>query len=64
MLRNAGGTRAFAAPFALTPPVDRAIRSAPRHGEHSREVLREAGIDDAAIDALVASGVVKEEVKK
>jgi crotonobetainyl-CoA:carnitine CoA-transferase CaiB-like acyl-CoA transferase len=64
MLRNAGGTRAFAAPFALTPPVDRAIRSAPRHGEHSREVLREAGIDDAAIDALVASGVVKEDAKK
>lgn len=64
MVRNAGGTRAFAAPFALTPPVDRAVHSAPRHGEHSREVLREAGVDDAAIDALVASGVVKEEAKK
>jgi crotonobetainyl-CoA:carnitine CoA-transferase CaiB-like acyl-CoA transferase len=57
-VRHEGGTRAFAPPFALTPPVDRTRRNAPRHGEHSREVLREAGIDDVAIDALVASGAV------
>jgi formyl-CoA transferase len=30
----------------------------PRLGEHTREVLRELGYDDAAIDALKASGVV------
>jgi crotonobetainyl-CoA:carnitine CoA-transferase CaiB-like acyl-CoA transferase len=58
MVRHEGGTRAFAPPFALTPPVDRTRRNAPRHGEHSREVLREAGVDDVAIDALVASGAV------
>ncbi|MEK7694228.1 MAG: CoA transferase [Pseudomonadota bacterium] len=37
-----------------TPPAGR--RHAPALGEHSREVLREAGYDDAAIDALMASG--------
>ncbi|WP_434034925.1 CaiB/BaiF CoA transferase family protein [Cupriavidus sp. a3] len=41
-----------------TPPVNR--RHAPRLGEHSREILREAGYDDAAIDRLIASGVSKE----
>ena len=33
-------------------------RRPPRHGEHGRELLREAGLDDAAIDDLVARGVV------
>lgn len=32
---------------------------APRLGEHSREVLRELGYDEAQIDAFVRSGVVK-----
>jgi crotonobetainyl-CoA:carnitine CoA-transferase CaiB-like acyl-CoA transferase len=40
-----------------TPP--RAERAAPAFGEHSRDVLRElAGLDDAAVDALVDAGVV------
>jgi crotonobetainyl-CoA:carnitine CoA-transferase CaiB-like acyl-CoA transferase len=30
-------------------------RSAPRLGEHSREVLREAGYDDGAIDAILGT---------
>ena len=33
-------------------------RRPPRLGEHGREVLREAGLGDDAIDALVRSGVV------
>jgi CoA:oxalate CoA-transferase len=33
-------------------------RRPPRLGEHGRELLREAGLDDAAIDGLVARGVV------
>jgi crotonobetainyl-CoA:carnitine CoA-transferase CaiB-like acyl-CoA transferase len=34
-------------------------RFAPRLGQHSREILSEAGFDAAAIDALIAQGVVK-----
>lgn len=34
-------------------------RPAPRLGEHSAEILREAGYDDAAIRQLAASGVTK-----
>ena len=33
-------------------------RPAPRLGEHNREVLGEAGYDDAAIDALYACGAL------
>ncbi len=35
-------------------------RGAPLVGEHSREVLREAGLDDGAIEALIESGVVRQ----
>ena len=42
-----------------TPP--RAERAAPAFGADSRDVLHEvAGLDDAEIDDLVASGVVEE----
>ncbi len=34
-------------------------RRAPSLGEHSREVLREAGFDDARIEALAASGALR-----
>ncbi|MGE0583223.1 MAG: CaiB/BaiF CoA transferase family protein [Steroidobacteraceae bacterium] len=45
---------AFPVNFGLTPAGIE--RHAPRLGEHTREVLREAGLGDAAIDALLASG--------
>jgi crotonobetainyl-CoA:carnitine CoA-transferase CaiB-like acyl-CoA transferase len=35
-----------------------ALRPAPRLGEHSIEILTEAGYDRAHIDALVGAGVV------
>jgi crotonobetainyl-CoA:carnitine CoA-transferase CaiB-like acyl-CoA transferase len=41
--------------WSETPPAYR--RHAPRLGEHSREVLHEAGYTDAAIDTLIAGGV-------
>jgi crotonobetainyl-CoA:carnitine CoA-transferase CaiB-like acyl-CoA transferase len=31
----------------------------PGYGEHTREVLLEAGYDDDAIDALIDAGAVK-----
>ena len=45
---------AFPVNFGTTPASIE--RHAPRLGEHTREVLREAGLADAAIDALLASG--------
>jgi crotonobetainyl-CoA:carnitine CoA-transferase CaiB-like acyl-CoA transferase len=55
---DAGPTRAIGCPVHLsrTPPQD--ARPAPRLGEHTREVLREAGFADSDIDALYADGVV------
>ncbi|HEY4636905.1 MAG TPA: CoA transferase, partial [Burkholderiales bacterium] len=43
--------------WSETPPAYR--RHAPRLGEHTREVLREAGYDDAQIDAMVKSGAAR-----
>jgi alpha-methylacyl-CoA racemase len=56
---RADGSRFYAPLFTLDPDTFAARREAPRHGEHSRDVLREAGYDDAAIDALIATGGVR-----
>ncbi len=40
-----------------TPPGIR--HPAPRLGEHTREVLRELGLDETRIAALVAAGIVR-----
>lgn len=57
---HVGRIRQMAVPseWSDTPPGD--ATPAPRVGQHSREVLREAGYDDARIDALVAAGAVFE----
>ena len=54
---EAGGWSMLATPadFDGAPPSPR--WRAPRLGEHTREVLAELDLDDAAIDALVADGV-------
>ena len=51
-----GTVRAIGSPLHLseTPPVMR--RAAPLLGEHTREVLHEAGIPTVEIDALLATG--------
>jgi crotonobetainyl-CoA:carnitine CoA-transferase CaiB-like acyl-CoA transferase len=51
-------TPGFPIRFSKTPSV--VERGAPVVGQHSRDVLREAGYDDAAIEALVAKGAVAE----
>lgn len=45
--------------FSDTPGSIR--RLPPRLGEHSREVLAEAGLDAAAFDALLAAGITRED---
>jgi crotonobetainyl-CoA:carnitine CoA-transferase CaiB-like acyl-CoA transferase len=59
LIVDVGGERYTRAPIMLSEtPVE--LRSgAARVGEHSREVLREAGLDDERIDAFERSGVVK-----
>lgn len=49
-------TPGFAIRFSKTPSSVR--RGAPRAGEHSVEVLREAGLPDSQIEALLSEGVV------
>ncbi|WP_447728128.1 CaiB/BaiF CoA transferase family protein [Sphingomonas koreensis] len=44
--------------FSKTPST--VERGAPLVGEHSRELLREAGLDAKAIEALIESGVVRQ----
>lgn len=52
-------TPGFPIRFSKTPTT--VERGAPQIGEHSREVLAEAGFDAAAIDALLASGAVRQD---
>jgi alpha-methylacyl-CoA racemase len=49
-------------PQLRTPvtPKDAAFTPAPRAGEHTRAILREAGFSDADVDALVHAGAARE----
>lgn len=51
-------TPGFPIRFSKTPST--VERGAPVTGQHSRDVLREAGYDDAAIEALLSKGAVAE----
>jgi crotonobetainyl-CoA:carnitine CoA-transferase CaiB-like acyl-CoA transferase len=53
------GSREYAPPFKVSGHRVDLTREAPAQGEHSAEILREAGYDDAAIDALAADGVIR-----
>jgi crotonobetainyl-CoA:carnitine CoA-transferase CaiB-like acyl-CoA transferase len=53
------GTRSYAPPWQLSGHRFAVTRPAPAQGEHTRELLREAGYDDRAIDALVDAGAVR-----
>lgn len=52
-------TPGFPIRFARTPAT--VERGAPQIGEHSREILAEAGYDDATIDRLLAAGAVRQD---
>ena len=55
-----GRVKAPGFPFRCSKTPSTGARGAPLVGEHSRELLREAGLDDAAIEALIESGVVRQ----
>lgn len=60
MVEGPGGLLQPAPAPRLERTPARAGVSAPRDGEHSREVLKQAGLGDDAIDALIRNGVVGE----
>ncbi|HJU24481.1 MAG TPA: CoA transferase [Casimicrobiaceae bacterium] len=55
---QAGATHALGCPIHFSRTPTHIARPAPMLGQHTREVLREYGYDDAAIDQLAADGVV------
>jgi crotonobetainyl-CoA:carnitine CoA-transferase CaiB-like acyl-CoA transferase len=54
-----GRLRTMASPGTWSGTQPGAIRPAPRLGEHSVEILREAGYADAEITAMIAGGVTR-----
>ncbi len=53
-----GRLRTMAVPVSWSKTAPEPERQAPRLGEHSAEILREAGYDDNRIEALAAEGVI------
>ena len=54
-----GTIRSMAVPSEWSESSPEYRRHAPRLGEHTREVLREAGLQDGAIEQLIASGAAR-----
>jgi crotonobetainyl-CoA:carnitine CoA-transferase CaiB-like acyl-CoA transferase len=54
-----GRIRSMAVPSEWSESAPEYRRHAPRLGEHTREALREAGLAQAEIEALIASGVAR-----
>jgi crotonobetainyl-CoA:carnitine CoA-transferase CaiB-like acyl-CoA transferase len=59
VVRRPDGSRQYAPPFTLAPEAFSVTRDAPAQGEHTREVLREAGYTDDAIDRLIEARVIR-----
>jgi crotonobetainyl-CoA:carnitine CoA-transferase CaiB-like acyl-CoA transferase len=53
-----GSVKTLGLPIKLSETPGGPKRGAPLYGEHTREVLREHGYDDATIDRLIAGGAV------
>jgi crotonobetainyl-CoA:carnitine CoA-transferase CaiB-like acyl-CoA transferase len=64
MLVERDGLRGIGLPVKLSATPGQPGGRAPRFGEHAREVLREAGFDDAEIDALRSAGGLHERPKR
>lgn len=59
---QAGPTKALGCPIHFSATPTQITRPAPLLGQHTRELLLEHGYSDAAIDTLLAQGVVGESV--
>jgi len=57
---RAGRMKTLGLPVKFSETPGRVHGPAPLLGEHSRAILAEAGYDDAAIDDLIARGIVRE----
>ena len=57
---EAGATKALGCPIHFSATPTHIARAAPLLGEHTREVLRESGYNDAEIDAFLAEGAVED----
>ncbi|MET3843536.1 crotonobetainyl-CoA:carnitine CoA-transferase CaiB-like acyl-CoA transferase [Bradyrhizobium sp. OAE829] len=64
MLIESEGHRAPGIPIKLAQTPGGAGRRPPRFGEHVREILGEAGFDQADIDGLIETGIVSPNDKK
>lgn len=62
VIERADGSRQYAPPWRFAPGAFSVTRDAPRQGEHTREVLREVGYADGAIDRLIEAGIVRNAV--
>jgi crotonobetainyl-CoA:carnitine CoA-transferase CaiB-like acyl-CoA transferase len=54
-----GRIRSMAVPSEWSETAPEYRLHAPQHGQHTRELLAEAGLDQSAIEALLASGAAK-----
>ena len=59
IVESPSGRRQYAPPFKLSDHRFEIRRDAPAQGEHSEEVLREAGFTSAEIAALSAAGAIR-----
>ena len=59
VVTDSDGAHSYAPPWTLSDHAFRVSRAAPAQGEHTVEVLREAGIDGAEIEAMFADGVAR-----
>jgi len=59
VLQRSDGSREYAPPFKVSGHAFAVSRQAPGQGEHSAEILREAGYRATDIDALAATGVIR-----
>ena len=59
VVADEAGARSYAPPWALSEHAFRVRRAAPAQGEHTIEVLREAGLGGGEIEAMLANGVAR-----